>query len=35
MTKLHDDDLKRSKYVRVVLCVLKFLSEIYIGAFVG
>ena len=32
MTKLRDDDLKRSKHVGVVLSVL---SGSYIGAFVG
>jgi len=32
MTKLPDDDLKKSKHVGVVLSVL---SESYIGAFVG
>jgi len=32
MTKLPDDDLKRSKHVEVVLSVL---SESYVGSFVG
>jgi len=35
MTKLPDDDLKRSKQEAVVLSVLKCLSESYIGSFVG